>query len=293
MSAATEEQLAQVNGVELCWQGFGDPNDPALVLLHGAGDSMLAWREGLCERLADGGRYVVRTDSRDAGRSTGYEPGSPGYSDGDLVADVVALIEALGLERVHLGGLSGGGALAQAVAVAHPEKLATLTLFSTTLSEPGRDTQGLPGPTPEVAAAFSDEGGEPDWADRDAVIDYLVELERPFAGSGGYDADAQREYAGRAFDRTHNLAAQLTNPFRVESEPWRGHLGDLALPTLVIHGDDDPLFPLPHGQALAREIPGAELLVLEGVGHEYPPPRTWDEVVPAILRHTAAPKENE
>ena len=115
-----------------------------------------------------------------------------------------------------------------------------------------------------------------------------MELERPFAGAGGFDAEAQREYAGRVFDRARNLASQLTNPFAVKGgEGWRGRLGEIAAPTLVIHGDDDPLFPLEHGRALAREIPGAELLVLEGVGHEYPPPRTWDTVVAAILRHTA------
>jgi pimeloyl-ACP methyl ester carboxylesterase len=284
--ASTGEQIAAVNGVELCWEGFGERSDPALLLAHGAGDSMVAWREGLCERLAEGGRFVVRYDSRDAGRSTTYEPGAPQYDEQALLADAVALIDELGFERVHLAGLSGGGASAQLLAIHHPEQLATLTLLSTTPGEPGPDTADLPGVDKRVAGVFSGEPPEPDWADRDAVIDYLVELERKFAGSGGFDADAQREYAGRVFDRTHNLAAMLTNPFVVESSSWRGRLGEIAAPTLVIHGDDDPLFPLEHGQALAREIPGAELLVLEGVGHEYPPPRTWDVVVPAILRHT-------
>jgi pimeloyl-ACP methyl ester carboxylesterase len=287
MSTATGEQLARVNGVELCWQAFGDPADPPLVLLHGASDSMLAWREGFCDLLADGGRYVVRYDSRDAGRSTTYEPGAPQYAEGDLIADAAALIDALGLDRVHFAGLSGGGATAQVLAIEHPEKLASLVLLSTTPGEPGRDTADLPGMDPRLESVFSDEGPEPDWADREAVVDYLVEAERPFAGSGGFDAEAQREYAERVFTRTASLAAQTTNPFLVESEPWRERLGEIAAPTLVIHGSDDPLFPLPHGEALAREIPGAELLVLEGVGHEYPPPRTWDTVAAAILRHTA------
>jgi pimeloyl-ACP methyl ester carboxylesterase len=282
----TGEQIAAVNGVALCWEGFGERSDPPLLLAHGAGDSMIAWREGFCERLADGGRFVVRYDNRDAGRSTTYEPGAPQYDEQDLIADAVALIDELGLERVHLAGLSGGGASAQLFAIHHPEKLATLTLLSTTPGEPGPETADLPGVDKRVEGVFSGGHPEPDWADRDAVVDYLVELERKFAGAGGFDAEAQREYAGRVFDRTHNLAAMLTNPFLIESDPWRKRLGEITAPTLVIHGDDDPLFPLEHGQALAREIPNAELLVLERVGHEYPPPRTWDIVVPAILRHS-------
>ena len=284
---STGEQIAAVNGVELCWEGFGERSDPPLLLAHGAGDSMVAWREGLCERLADGGRFVVRYDSRDAGRSTTYEPGAPQYDERDLLADAVALIDELGFERVHFAGLSGGGAFAQVLAINHPEKVATLTLLSTTPGEPGPETADLPGVDKRVEGVFSGGHPEPDWADRDAVVDYLVELERKFAGAGGFDADAQREYAGRVFDRTDNLAAMLTNPFLIESDPWRKRLGEITAPTLVIHGDDDPLFPLEHGQALAREIPNAELLVLAGVGHEYPPPRTWDTVVPAILSHTS------
>ena len=281
------EETIAVNGVELCFQAFGERSDPALLLLHGASDSMLAWREGFCERLADGGRYVVRYDTRDAGRSTTYEPGAPPYSEADLLADAAALIDVLGIASVNPIGLSGGAATAQQFALEYPQKVATLILMAGTPGDPTSESPDLPAPEPRAARVFSGEIPEPDWADREAVVDYLVELERPFAGAGGFDAEAQREYAGRVFDRARNLASQLTNPFAVKGgEGWRGRLGEIAAPTLVIHGDDDPLFPLEHGRALAREIPGAELLVLEGVGHEYPPPRTWDTVVAAILRHT-------
>lgn len=284
---STGEQIAAVNGVELCWEGFGDRADSAIVLLHGAGNSMLSWSDGFCERLASGGRLVVRHDSRDAGRSTSYEAGAPPYSSADVVADTAGLIDALGIAPAHVMGLSGGSVTAQLLALDYPDRVASLVLESSTPGLPGADASDLPGPTPEVAATFSDEGGEPDWADRDAVIEYLVEAERPFAGSGGFDEEAMREVAGRVVDRTHNVAAMVTNPFMIDTDPWRRRLREMRAPTLVIHGDDDPLFPLEHGQALAREIPDAELLVLEGVGHEYPPPRTWDTVVAAILSHTA------
>jgi pimeloyl-ACP methyl ester carboxylesterase len=288
MSTIRDELIA-VNGVEIAYETFGERSShhPPLVLAHGAGDSMLSWREALCERLGMGGRFVVRYDSRDAGRSTSYEPGDPPYSSRDVVADAAALIDALELGPVHFAGLSGGGATAQLLALDYPEKVATLILLSTTPGEPS-ETPDLSKPDPRVAAVFSGDAPEPDWADRDAVVDYLVEMERPFAGSHGFDAEAQRELCGQVFDRTINIAAQLTNPFAVkDGEGWRRRLGEITAPTLVIHGDEDPLFPLDHGQALAREIPGAELLVLEGVGHEYPPPDTWDTVAHAILRHTA------
>jgi pimeloyl-ACP methyl ester carboxylesterase len=282
-----DESTVAANGVELAHQGFGDPADPALLLLHGAGDSMLSWHEGLCERLAGGGRYVVRYDGRDSGRSTTYEPGSPPYSLRDVVADTAALIDALDLGRVHFAGLSGGGTDGQLLALDYPERVATLTLLATTPGDPTSESPDLPTPDDRVAGAFS--APEPDWTDDDAIVDYLATLERPFAGSGGFDEAAQRDLCRRVVERSADIRAQLTNPFAASvGEGWRGRLGEIEAPTLVIHGDDDPLFPLPHGEALAREIPDAELLVLEGVGHEYPPPRTWDTVVAAILRHTEA-----
>jgi pimeloyl-ACP methyl ester carboxylesterase len=284
--STTRDELIAVNGVEIAYETFGERSHAPLLLAHGAGDSMLSWREALCERLAMGGRFVVRYDSRDAGRSTSYEPGAPPYSSQDVVADAAALIDALELGPVHFAGLSGGGADAQLLALDYPEKVATLTLLSTTPGYPS-ESPDLSKPDPKLASVFSGEGGEPDWADRDAVVEYLVEMERPFAGSHGYDEEAQRELCGQVFDRTINLAAQLTNPFAVkDGEGWRSRLGEITAPTLVIHGDEDPLFPLDHGQALAREIPNAELLVLKGVGHEYPPPDMWDTVAGAILHHT-------
>jgi pimeloyl-ACP methyl ester carboxylesterase len=139
--------------------------------------------------------------------------------------------------------------------------------------------------TDELKAFFADEPPQPDWTDRTAVIDYIVESERPLAAR--FDEAAMRTLAARVFDRAANIAANLTNPFLVDAgEPWRHRLGRLAAPTLVLHGTEDPLFPYAHGQALANEIPGARLLALEHTGHEYFPRHTWDLVVPAILRHT-------
>ena len=184
--------------------------------------------------------------------------------------------------------MSGGAAIAQLVALDHPDRVASLTLASSTPGIPGEENRDLPGVTQELMSAFADEPPEPDWTDRAAVIDYLVEGERPYAArSRPYDEAAMRDLAGRVFDRSTDLAASLTNQFLVEAgDPWRPRLGQVAAPTLVVHGTEDPLFPYGHAVALANEIPGAELLALEHTGHEYFPRATWDVVVPAILRHT-------
>ena len=265
---------------------FGDAADPAIMLIHGAGSSLLSWDEKLCRLLADGGRFVIRYDLRDAGRSVTYEPGTTKYGMRDLVEDAVGLLDALGVERAHIVGMSAGGGIGQLLALDHPERVATLTLASSTPGGPGPPNPDLPDPTPQL---FANEPPEPDWSDREAVIDYLVEAERPFAAlSWPFDESAMRELAGRVVDRSTNLEWGLANAFsQAAGEPWRERLGAIAVPTLVIHGNEDPLFPYGHALALAEEIPGAELLPLEATGHEYFPPHTWDVVVPAILGHTS------
>jgi pimeloyl-ACP methyl ester carboxylesterase len=249
---------------------------------------MDGWEDEFCERLAAGGRRVVRYDLRDTGRSTASPAGRPNYTGPDLVDDAVALIDVLGLAPAHLVGLSAGGGTAQHIAVHHPSRVATLTLMASSPDGPGGpDRPDLPGPEPRMAAVFSDPAPEPDWADRAAAIDHLVAGLAPFAGGYGVDERRVRAVVARVYDRTTDLAASQTNHWILEGgESVRDRLGGITAPTLVIHGADDPLFPIAHGEALASEIPGATLLPLPNVGHEYPPVPAWDVVVGAILRHT-------
>jgi pimeloyl-ACP methyl ester carboxylesterase len=283
------DHIVKANGVDLCVESFGDRADAAILLIHGAGNSMLSWDEELCARLAAGRRFVIRYDSRDAGRSVTYEPGAPPYTVCDLLADAVGLLDGFGLARGHLVGMSTGAAIAQLMALDHPDRVASLTLASSTPGIPGQETRDLPGISEELRAFLAHEPPPPDWTDRAAVIDYLVEAERPYAArSRPFDEAAMRDLAERVFDRSANIAANLTNPFIVDAgDPWRQRLAAVAAPTLVVHGTEDPLFPYGHARALANEIPGAELLALEHTGHEYFPRATWDLVVPAILRHTS------
>jgi pimeloyl-ACP methyl ester carboxylesterase len=275
--------MVEVNGVELCVQTFGDAGDPPVLLVMGLSASMLHWEDEFCERLATGRRFVIRYDHRDTGRSVTYPPGAPGYTGRDLDADAAGVIDALGASPAHLVGFSAGGGIAQVLALDYPDRLASLTLISTSPGSGG----DLPGMSAELRARFADPPPEPDWSDREAVIDYLVEEERAYAArSRPFEEAERRELAKRIVDRTIDMEASVKNPWLVDDgESWRERLGEIRASTLVIHGTEDPFFQLGHALALEREIPGARLVRVERMGHELP--RTaWDVVVPEILRHT-------
>jgi pimeloyl-ACP methyl ester carboxylesterase len=277
----TNKQMVHVNGVDLCVESFGDPSDPAILLIGGATGSMDWWREEFCRRLAAGGRFVIRYDPRDTGESTTSKPGAPDYTADDLLADVLGVLDAFGIERAHFAGVSSGGGFAQWLALDHPDRVASLTLIATS-SGPAPD---LPPMSEELAATFKDPPPPPDWSNRDEVIDYIVDSHRPYAGTIPFDEDEVREVATAVVDRTADIEASMTNHWLIagDGEPLRPRLGDIAVPTLVLHGTADPLFPFGHGEALAREIPGAQLVPLEGMGHEYPPPAVWDQAIAKML----------
>lgn len=289
MNQNPSASLVRANGVDLCVETLGDRADPAILLIGGAASSMDWWEDGFCQRLAAGPRFVIRYDNRDTGRSTCYPPGSPGYGQPDLVADAVGLLDVFDLTDSHIVGISMGGGLGQRLALDHPDRVATLTLISTSPGGPGGpDNPDLPPMRADLRRVFAEPAPEPDWSDRSAVIDYIVEGERPFEGTHPFDERHLRALAGRVFDRTDDIAASMTNHYPIDGgDPVRGRLGQVTAPTLVIHGTEDPLFAYGHAEALADEIPGAVLLALEGVGHQMPPAHAWDIVIPAILQHTS------
>lgn len=257
---------------ELHVESIGDDDDDAhpLLLLGGATWSKDWWDDELCAKFVSSGYRVVRYDQRDTGASTTYPTGEPGYTGADLVTDAVAVLDQLGIERAHLAGLSMGGGIAQHLAARYRERVASLTLISTSPADPA--IGGLPGPAPEIRQLFTEEPAEPDWTDPAAVIDYIVEGERPFAGPGNFDEDRLRAIATRVVDRSRNLPSMIANHFLLaDGDESPSALSDLAgVPTLVVHGTADPMFPLAHGTALAGAIPGAQLLELVDVGHQLP-----------------------
>jgi pimeloyl-ACP methyl ester carboxylesterase len=284
----SEPTLTPVNGVDLCVQTFGAVDDPPLLLIGGSESSMDWWEEEFCELLAAGPRFVIRYDHRDTGGSVTYPPGAPGYDGNDLSADALGVLDALGIARAHLVGVSMGAGIAQELALEQPERVETLSLISTTsvgVRAPGRPA--LPSVSAELAARFAAPPPEPDWSDRDAVVDYVVEGLGAYAGSVSASEERRRELVELVVDRSLDMASTMQNHSAMDQgEPVRGRVHDLRVPTLVLHGTEDPLFPFPHGEALADEIPGARLVPLEGVGHELPPRPLWPLVVEEILGHT-------
>jgi pimeloyl-ACP methyl ester carboxylesterase len=272
----------------ICSETFGRRDDPAVLLIMGAMASMLWWPDGFCERLAGAGRFVIRYDNRDTGRSVGYDPGTATYTGDHMAADAVGVLDEHGVERAHVVGMSMGGAIAQVVALAYRERVASVTAIST--SAVGEENRGLPGPTAEYmkhAAAFD----ELDWSDPQALADLIVEDARRLAGTRHpFDEAAARELVTRDLERAID-PRRLANHGSIggDEERWKGRVGDIAVPLLVIHGTADPLIRYPHGVALAGAVPGATLVTIEGGGHELHE-RDWDQMLDAIARHTEAPE---
>jgi pimeloyl-ACP methyl ester carboxylesterase len=245
-------------------ESFGDDDAP-LVLLAG-GTTMLSWPDALCERLAAGGRRVVRYDLRDSGESTTKDPQAPGYTLRDLAADAAALAGALGGGPAHLAGIGVSGMVAQVAALDRPDAFSALTLVGTRPVAPGPVDDDLPDHDPAAMGRLFARP-MPDWGDREAVAEFAAAGARIL----GDDPVAARAVAARVWDRTPGTAApvQLANQLRLvfsrlDCAPrWRERLPGIGVPTLVVHGRHDRFFPVGNGEAIAREIPGARLLVLD------------------------------
>ena len=267
----------RVNGVDLGVESFGRDGDP-LVLLVG-GTTMLSWPDSLCQRLAEAGRRVVRCDLRDSGASSTTDPENPPYDLRDLADDAAGLVTALGSETAHLAGIGVGGMVAQVAALDHPERVSALTLVSTRPVAPGPVDEDLPDHDQTVmSAVFS--RSQPDWTDRRAVTEFAAEG----ATLLGNDREQARAAAARIWDRTPtsetavHQANQLGMVFsRLDCSPrWRERLGDLRMPSLIVHGRADPFFPVGNGEVLAAEIPEAQLLIHEDMGTQIPESATED-----------------
>ena len=281
-----------VNGVQLEYETFGKRENPALLLIMGLGAQMIFWEDDFCRALADRGFFVIRFDNRDCGLSTHlHDAGTPdvgaamvaamtggeiksAYRLSEMAADSVGLLDILGIARAHIVGASMGGMIAQTVAIEHPERVITLTSIMSTTGSPE-----VPPARPEAMAVLL----TPPPADRSGFIDHMVKSFR-IIGSRGFDFDEAsfRDRIGRAYDRCYDppgvsrqLVAVLASGNRKE------RLRSVRVPTLVIHGKDDPLVPVEGGIDTAKAIPGARLLEVEGMGHDLPR-GAWPQIIDAI-----------
>jgi pimeloyl-ACP methyl ester carboxylesterase len=284
------ESFCRAGDVELCYETFGNPDDPALLLVMGLAMQMLGWHEELCEQLAGRGFFVIRYDNRDVGRSTRMPGRVPttwqlirrdkraaSYQLSDMAGDGVALLDHLGIAQAHVVGASMGGMIAQTIAARHLDRVLSLTSI---MSNTGSITSGQP----RLGVLGVLIGKVP--SDREA---YIARIEKVFTmiGSPGFPPNAAelRERAGMAYDRGINPAGSARQLAAIIASGDRSPmLASIHVPTLVIHGDSDRLIAPSGGKATARAIPGARLLTIEGMGHDIPR-ALWPRLVDAIVQN--------
>ena len=292
MMTRSGEQFASLpSGIDICFETFGDPEHPAILLVMGLGGPMGWWSEDFCERLSGRGYFVIRYDNRDTGRSTKLRQhkvgkldlvrafagrGKPPYSIGDLAEDAFGVLDHLGIERVHLVGVSMGGMIVQTMAIARPERAMSMTsIMSTT----GNRRVGWQHPR-IIPTLLSSAGST-----RDSYVERSLRTSA-ILGSPAFPGDEElaRARAYETYDRgwtasgvTRHMLAVLAQPDRTKD------LAKLDLPVTVIHGLNDPLVHRSGGKAVANAVPGAEHIEIAGLAHDLPV-QLYDTYVDAIVR---------
>jgi pimeloyl-ACP methyl ester carboxylesterase len=280
-------------GVTLCYEAFGDPADAPIVLVMGLATQMIAWHDEFCGELAERGFYVVRFDNRDIGRSTHFDfpPPTTGqmvrrrfrpeqYTLSDMAEDTARLIEALGISPAHVVGASMGGMIAQMVAAEHPEVVRSLTSI---MSSTGSRFHGQPA-FPVYRYLL-----RPPPRDREGYMDRAAEV-FGLVGSTGFPRDEQyiRDRAAQSYDRGYDVRAGGRQLGAILASGNRtAKLRRIKAPTLVIHGSVDKMVRPSGGRATARAIPGARLMMIEGMGHDLPR-GAWPQIIDAIAEHARA-----
>jgi pimeloyl-ACP methyl ester carboxylesterase len=280
------------NGIDICHEIHGPDHGEPLVLICGLGSQLARWERVWIDSLVAHGFRVVVLDNRDVGLSAWFdhveldpleefakvfqgETPASAYSLSDMAADVVGLLEGLGIDRAHVAGLSMGGMIAQILAIEHPGRVLSLTSVMSTTGE-----EGVGSPTPAASEALIETAP----SDRQAYIDHCTEGTRVYASPAYWDEEMVRDLHGREYDRAFHpagtgrqLLAVLASGSRVEG------LRALDVPTVVVHGVADPLVQIDGGRRTAELIPGAELVEVQDMGHDLPP-EVWDRVADAIVR---------
>lgn len=287
----------KANNIEIEYETFGDPSDKPLLLVMGLGGQMIQWEEGFIKKLTERGFFVIIFDNRDVGLSSKCEEaGDPDlmkafmaaqrgeavdapYTLEDMTDDAVGLLDALNIEKVHICGASMGGMIVQTIAIKHPSRVLSLTSIMSTTGNPD-----LPQMTQEAAQILFN----PVPPERDAYIENLVQVGKFIYGSRfPFDEDKQRAFAARLFDRCFYHPGVERQTLAIMADKNRKEkLSAIKVPTLVIHGRDDPLFPVEGGIDTAEAIQGSELIIIEGIGHSIPP-ETWGQMSEAIAKNAA------
>ena len=283
------------NGIQIAYDTFGDKSSPALVLIAGNGAQLLFWENEFCELLAEVGLFVIRFDNRDSGLSTKFDKaGVPNimaaikasmegkqvaapYSLDDMADDCVGILDALNIEKAHICGASMGGMIAQVVSYRHPQRVLSLTSIMSNTGNPN-----LPMGKPDALAAVV----APPPTERQAYIEHNMNIWRKIWSPGfPFEEKRARAYLEKSYDRSYYPQGMARQNMAILSCGDRtAALSLIKAPTLVIHGSADPLIPVEAGKDTARAIPAADLLIINGMGHDLPT-GVWPEIVTAISDH--------
>jgi pimeloyl-ACP methyl ester carboxylesterase len=288
------ETIARVGELDICYETFGDPADPAMLLIMGLGTQMVAWHDDFCAELAGRGFFVIRHDNRDVGRSTrlnhlpvpslrqlALRDRNAPYTLADMAADSIGVLDHLGIEQAHIVGASMGGMIAQTIAIHHPERALSLVSI---MSNTGSFWTGQPALTMYAVLL------KPAPRDREAFIQHAIEMFTKIGGSG-YEPDVEdlRQIATTSYDRGHDPRGSQRQLWAIIADRDRSpELARLRLPATVIHGADDRLVRPSGGRATARAIPGARLVEVPGMGHGLPR-GAWPTIIDAIVETAERP----
>lgn len=274
------EQLLKINQVEIYTESFGNPGDPAILLIMGAMSSLDWWDEEFCQRLAEEGRFVIRYDHRDLGRSTVYEPGTSHYTITDLADDAIGILDAYSIEKAHITGMSLGGMIGQILAVKNPERVRTLTIIASSVF--GTEQAELPQMDQRILD-YHAKSASIDWSNRESSISYLAEGWKVLSGVKSFEKERMYLLAEREYSRAKQIQSRFNYVLLGGGEDYLDRMEEINVPSVIIHGTNDPALPLEHGLALAKAIPHAEMVTLEGTGHEIHT-EDWGKIIETVIK---------
>lgn len=270
------------NNVHICTESFGDINNPTILLIMGATASMIYWEEDFCKRLSNKGFHVIRYDNRDTGKSITYAYGHPEYTFEDLADDAIEVLDAYKVDKAHIVGMSMGGIITQIIALKHPDRVLTISLIMTSNFD-----SNLPKKDSKVTEALG-ELKIKNWQDKDEVIECFIKKSKVLVGSKNiFDEEKIRRLNEEEFNRASNLQSIDNHGFIRGWGLYLSRTSEINVPTLVIHGTEDPIIPYEHGVYLSEVIPNAVLVTLEGAGHELHY-NDWDKIINAISKRVSS-----
>ena len=286
----------KTNGIQIEYDTFGDPSSTPLLLIAGIGLQMIIWDQEFCNRFVENGYFVIRFDNRDAGLSTKFEEaGIPDmqkemesamqgkkinapYTFDDMADDALGLLTALNIDKAHICGMSMGAHIAQTIAIRQPSRVLSLISIYGQTGNPE-----LSKPKPEIRQLLF----TPPPKDREGIIDQTINTLKILSGPGfPFNEERRRQQVEEAFDRCFYPIGRIRQFVAgMASGNRKPALMSLSIPTLVVHGSDDPLILVEGGRDTAEAISGSELLIIEGMGHDLPSDGAWPQIINAMLSH--------